>query len=208
MKLTEKQVQSRVILITGSEDVLQREALGEIFRIAGIQADDFDLETFAGDESMPMAWVAAAGTAPFLADRRMVVVRHLLRCDTDHLKSVNFADLPGSSLLVLVADEVGGSEDRLRKAGTQRQTWEKAVAKAGGVVVTCEMSSTALRGELKNKATEAGKSMSDKAIEVLVEMTGSRYSRSRLRRYPCRAAAQFPVARAPRDTVPQSLSDA
>src|SRR5258708_539198 len=115
MKLdTDKAVAAPLVLISGDESALRRLALERILAAVGIQADDFDLQTFEGD-SDPIDWTAAAGTSPFLADRRVVIVRHLLRCDPDRAKGGVLKGLPKSALLILLADDENGDEDRQRR---------------------------------------------------------------------------------------------
>lgn len=174
----EKLVQSPVILIAGDEDVLRREALAGVLAAAEVAADDFDLETFSADASSPMDWVASVSTAPFLAAKRTAIVRHLLRCDIDRLKGVPLAKLPPSSLLILVADDDGGSDNQVQKAKTQRKAWEKAVTSAGGAVVNCDANPKNLRETIRKRIAAAGVSMSDRAIDTLAEMTGGSLSRA------------------------------
>jgi DNA polymerase III delta subunit len=173
-----KLLSHRVILITGNEDVLRREALASLIKETGVLPDDFDLETFTADASSPLDWVASVGTSPFLAERRIAVVRHVLRCDLDKAKKVDFSKLPESSLLILVADEEGGSEDRERKMQSNRTAWQKIVRESGGFVVTCDTDSKTLQPLVKKRAAEMGKTISDRAVQVLVEMTGESLSRA------------------------------
>lgn len=168
----------RVVLIAGDEDVLRREALASLLAEANVLPDDFDLETFEGDVSSPSDWVASVGTSPFLAERRTAIVRHLLRCDLDALKGIDLSKLPQSSLLILVADDEGGSEDKAAKMKTRRKAWEKAVSSAGGAVISCDANPKAVKETVRKRAADAGKTLSDKAAEALVEMTGGSLSRA------------------------------
>jgi DNA polymerase-3 subunit delta len=174
----DKALKSRVVLIAGDEDILRREALAGMMSAVGLQPDDFDLELFAGDASNPADWAASAGTSPFLAERRTVIVRHLLRCDPEKLKGTDFGKLPPTSLLILVADEEGGSDEKAQRTKTQRKVWEKVVTAAGGTVLACDSNPKTLRESIKKRAAEMGKSISDKAIETLGEMTGGSLSRA------------------------------
>lgn len=168
----------RLILIAGDEDILRREALAEVMASAEIVPDDFDLETFSADTSGPVDWFASASTAPFLSPRRTAIVRHLLRGDIEKLKSVNLGKLPESSLLVLVADDEGGSEDKIAKAKTQRKAWEKAVTSAGGLVIACDANPKGVRDALRKRIAASGATLSDRAADTLVEMTGGSLSRA------------------------------
>jgi DNA polymerase-3 subunit delta len=175
----EKALKHRVILIAGEEETLRRRALTDLLAAAEVDKDDFDLEVLDADGSVPMDWVASVGTAPFLAARRTTVVRHLLRCELDKLKGTDLSKLPETSLLILVADDEGGSEDRVQRMKTTvRKGWEKAVTSAGGSLLSCDVNAAKSKDELKLAVAGTGKSMSDKAIDALLEMTGGSLSRA------------------------------
>jgi DNA polymerase III subunit delta len=174
----EKAIKKRVVMLSGDEEQLRRRALDALFVMLNVQRDDFDLEFTSGDETAPVDWVASAGTAPFMADRRIVVVRALLRRDIADLKGVNLATLPDSALLVLVADEESSNEEKLRKAGTLRSKWETAVREAGGHVEDFKIEAKAAKETLKAELARSGKKMSDKALDTLLEMTGGSLSRA------------------------------
>jgi len=165
-------------MICGEEDVLRRRALGELLRVAEVQPDDFDLESFDAQYSSPTEWSASAGTAPFLAARRVVIVRHLLQTDPDKAKSANLGKLPGSSLLVLVADDEGGSEDRATRAKNMGEGWKKLVNASGGAVLEYKVDPSATKSGIKDEAAAFGKKLTPKALDLLVEMTGSSLSRA------------------------------
>lgn len=178
MKLdTEKAVASPFVMISGDEGALRRLALEQILEKVGIQADDFDLQTFEGDGD-PMDWVAGAGTSPFLAERRTVIVRHILRCDPDRGKAINFKGLPKSALLILVADDENGDEDRQRRLKSVRTAWEKIVKEAGGHTVDCKIQPGALKDMVKAEFSEADKRITDRALDLLSEMCAGSASRA------------------------------
>ena len=132
--VAEKALQHRVIMLAGDEEALRRRALGEILVAANIQNDDFDLESLAADTLNPVDWYASVSTSPFLGERRTTIIRHLLRCDVEKLKGTDLSKLPPTSLLILVADDESGTEDRQRTLKTARTNWAKVVTKSGGVV--------------------------------------------------------------------------
>jgi DNA polymerase-3 subunit delta len=145
----------------------------------GAGEDDFDLEQFDGDASAPMDWMASCGTAPFLAERRIAVVRHIYRFETDKLKSVDFGKLPETALLILVADEETGSEDRIQRMKTTgRKAWEKAVSSAKGLVAAFDPDPASAKEEFKLALGAAKKTMSDRATDALIEMTGGHLGRA------------------------------
>jgi len=165
-------------MICGDEEALRRRALSDLLSAAGIQKDDFDLETMDPDGSRPRDWAASAGTTPFLAERRTTIVRHLLRCEVKELEGTDFSKLPTSSLLILVADEESGSEDRQARMKTVRKNWEKAISAAGGAVLAFDPDPRKARDAIKREVGESGKAISDRAAELLVEMTGGSLSRA------------------------------
>jgi hypothetical protein len=176
----EKALKGSLIMLAGEEDVLRRRAYEELMRLAGVLPDDLDLEGFDGGSSSPVEWVAAAGTSPFLSERRTVIVRHLLTCDTDKLKKADLGGLPPWSLLILVADEEGGSDDRLQRLKTARKNWEKAVQQAGGSVLSFDPDPKSALVALKAEMAKLGRPMSERAASLLLEMSprGDCYSSS------------------------------
>jgi DNA polymerase-3 subunit delta len=107
-----------------------------------------------------------------------LVVRHLLRTEADQL-NVDLGRLPESSLLILVADEESGSEDRVRRMKTTvRKGWERAVTERGGFIWAFEPNPKTVRAELKVELQNRGIAITEKAIDVLIEMTGSNLSRA------------------------------
>ncbi len=174
----EKSVASRVVLIRGDEEVLRRQALSELLRLAG--TDEFDTEFVQGDTSTPAEWIGSAGTVPFMGDRRTVVVRNLLRTrETAADWQPGLAGLPPTALIVLVADEeMTADDDRARKLGTVGQAWQSVVTKAGGSVIDCSLKDAGkLQSALREAAKEAGKQLTPPAATALAEMCGGSYSR-------------------------------
>jgi DNA polymerase III subunit delta len=196
-----KAVTSRVILLSGEEEALRRRALTEIVELATLDGD-FDLQTFEADVSSTMDWIASAGTSPFLSEKRTVIVRHLLRKELGGSKAVQDDDsgeegpvqtkkgenpeelakqlkgLPPTALLVLVADEESGDENRQRKYASMRKAWEKVVKDGGGLVAAFSADAKQIRDAIKTEAERLGKKISDASALSLAEMTGSNLSRS------------------------------
>lgn len=164
-----------MVLITGDESAVRREALDGLLDALGMAKDDFDLEHYDGDSSNPSTWLGSVATAPFMAERRVAIVRHVLRCDLEK-KGVDLTSIPESGLLILVADEEGG-EERSARAKTNDRNWRKAVEKAGGAVFEAKVDTKRTGEEVRKRVTATGKSMSPRATEVLVEMCGGSLSR-------------------------------
>jgi DNA polymerase-3 subunit delta len=169
----EKAIDLRTVLIVGDEELLRRRALDGVLAAAGVEKDDFDLETYEGDDSDPETWLAAAGTSPFLAVKRTVVVRHLLRCDPEKLRDGALGGLPETGLLVLVADEE--SADRAERWA---KAWTKAVQKSKGAVIECNADPKKAAEAIRPELSRLGKSMSPAAASTLLEMTGGSLSRA------------------------------
>jgi DNA polymerase III subunit delta len=170
----EKALKARVLMLTGDEEALRRRALNELVATAAPDRDDFDLQTFDGGTAEPGEWVAAAGTAPFLSDRRTVVVRHVLRSD----EPVDLSGVPDYGRLILVADDEIGDENRQRKFGTIRKAWEKAVNAAGGSVVAFTADTKGLSEAIRKECDSLGISITPGASQSLAEMTGGSLSRA------------------------------
>ncbi|MDR3688662.1 MAG: DNA polymerase III subunit delta [Fimbriimonas sp.] len=174
----EKALQHRLIMLCGDEEALRRRALDDILVAANIQKDDFDLETVAADVTDPASWYASCGTAPFLGARRTTIVRHLLRCEAEKGSSVNFAKLPEFSLLILVADDESGSEDRQKTFRNAKTNWTKAVTKAGGIVYAFDPDPKGALEAVRREVAASGKKITGPAALALVEMTGGSLSRA------------------------------
>lgn len=177
----EKALRSKTLLIFGEEDALRRKALAELCARAELGPDDFNLETFtAGDGRSPKDWLASVSTAPFLGDRRTVVVRHLLRVDTPKeagLASGALAGLPESARLVLVGDDEGGDDRRRERMARIAAAWEKFVTDEKGLVIRCTVDPKQTAALLVAEAKLYGKPLSAGAATLLAEYVGGSYSR-------------------------------
>ncbi|HVL39049.1 MAG TPA: DNA polymerase III subunit delta [Fimbriimonadaceae bacterium] len=175
----EKAISHRVVLLSGGEEALRLRAFRQI--LASPAVDEFDLETFQAGEVEPAAWIGAASTAPFLGQRRTVVVRNVLRCeDPGPLAQgqMSLSGLPETALLVLVVDDEVGDDNRQRKLVTIRKQWEKVVAGAKGLVASFSVDAKGLRQSIKSEAKRLDAGISEPAAEMLAEMTGNSLSRS------------------------------
>lgn len=170
----------RVVLFKGDEPSLSLDGADRLVADAGLIRDDFDLETRDGDDGDPREWLGGAGTSPFLAERRVVVVRHALRLDPDRFPATLLKALPRSSLVVLVADEEAtndpGRLERLKKVGTRLG---EIVKEAGGAVVEAKIDKSRIRGLLREELAADELRISDRALDALLEMCGDKYGRAR-----------------------------
>jgi DNA polymerase-3 subunit delta len=178
VSLIEKALKKNLILIQGDEDILRKRSLEDLLSLAQTGPDDLDFQIFDASSSIPMDWIASAGTAPFLSERRTVVVRRLLNCDPQTAPEKGLANLPLSALIILVADEEMGSDDRLQRLKTVQKNWEKRVQAAGGAVLTFNADPKSASVALKAEVAKSGKRMSDQSVQMLLDMCGGSLSRS------------------------------
>jgi DNA polymerase III subunit delta len=169
-----------VIMLSGDEEALRRRALSALLTAATAEGD-FDLETYQAGESSPTDWLASAGTAPFLSEKRTVVVRHLTRAGEPAEAfggRTPKLDLPPAAWLILMVDEELGDESRQRKLTNHRKAWEKLVASSGGLVLNFTSSAGAMKEAVKKEVQSLGKSITSGALDELAEMTGGSLSRA------------------------------
>jgi DNA polymerase-3 subunit delta len=173
-----KAVKHPIILISGDEATLRTRAVAAVLAQLEMVADDFDLETVDADQVAAAEWAARAATTPFLAERRVLIVRHLLRLGADRAKNAQLDRLPEHALLILVADEEIADEDKQRRLSTALTAWKKLVTTAGGHVADLALTVGTVEKEIRDVTTRYGKKISSTGIRLLVEMTGSSLSRA------------------------------
>lgn len=170
--MPEDVLSGRLLLLYGEEETLRRRALFELIHRVAPDGDDYDLENLDAGDRSPADWLAATATIPFLSERRVVVVRNLLRADPP--ESSALGAVPDHALLVLVADESGGDEQKLARS---LQKWQKAVQGAGGRLLGFDSDPKQLASALSEELSRLGKTMSPSTLQVLTEMVGGSLSR-------------------------------
>jgi DNA polymerase-3 subunit delta len=173
-----KAAQKSCIMISGQEDVLKVRAMAGVLERLNIQSDDFDVQTFDAQSSDEREWLAAVQTSPFLSEKRVAIVRHLLLRDAPKTAKGFFSSIPQSGLLILVADTVGGTDDRRAKAATQAKLWTKIVSDSQGVILNYESDPRQAKDLIKVEAKSRSIAISDRALDALIEMTGGSFSRA------------------------------
>lgn len=171
-----KAAEARVVLIHGDEPVLRKRAMQDVIAASGV--DEFDREVFIGDQGSASEWISSVGTSPFLADRRVVIVRNVLRAkELPEGLDKQLASLPPTALLILVADdEASSDEDRSSRFVTAERVWKTTVEKGGGRVLTCSFGDAkTLPAALRTEAKTLGKQLSSVGAETLAEMCGAKY---------------------------------
>lgn len=161
------------MLLSGTEQELRRRALRSIIEALG--DDAIERSEIEAGGSKPTDWFAEASTAPLFAERRSVFVRRLLRADP---KGLSAPKLPSTAFVVLVADEEFSDGDRNDESKRRQTAWEKLVRDSGGTVVDFAQETNKAEESIKREAARLEKKMSPKAISTLLEMTGSKISRS------------------------------
>lgn len=173
-----KAANTPLVAIGGPEESLRRRALAEILVAANSGPDDYDYESFNADEQSPSHWLGSVSSVPFMGEKRTLVVRHLLRVDPKEV-NVDFAALPETARLILVADEESAStEDKVRKFSANWTAWQKKVTAANGVVIQASSEGEPVASLLIKEASKHGKKLSESSAEMMQEMVGGNLSRA------------------------------
>lgn len=162
----------KLVLISGEEVSLRLRTLKELSSWHEANGDPFDQEvvTSTGESLGPA--IGAVGTAPFMSDHRIFILRNLLREDIAlaKTKAEGLRQLPDSARLILVADE------ETNESPSQRKEWEKFIKDCGGTVISFSVDPKKAADEIKAEAERLGKQMSPTTARLLFEMTGNSYS--------------------------------
>ncbi|MBP6965063.1 MAG: DNA polymerase III subunit delta [Armatimonadetes bacterium] len=106
---------SRVYLFTGESDVRRRSAVADLTgTLVAPASEGFDLETVDGDSSSAEAVLSAVSTAPFMSERKVVVVERVERLPQDDQEAIAafIPKLPALSCLILLAGENAASASK------------------------------------------------------------------------------------------------
>jgi DNA polymerase-3 subunit delta len=183
-----KATANRLVLLTGSEEVLRLEALKMILKELEMPEDDPDLRSVAADGFPVAQWSAEVSVIPFLAPRRVLVVRHIGRIRppqknpsdlregelTQDQFLEEMAALPESSLLILVGDDEGGSSNRRTDSDNRVAAWERLIKKTGAEIVSFSPDANAVKKEIATLAEKNGKKIRPAVAQTLAEMVGGR----------------------------------
>jgi len=129
----------------------------------------FDREVLDGRETTAEAVARSAMTLPFLAPRRLVVVRHAEALAAGHhetLLAYLAAPSPSTCLLLLSAESLRA--DRVRK----NDHWLLRAVPASSVVELFPPRGQALERALQQRARLDGLEVADEAARMLVEFVG------------------------------------
>jgi DNA polymerase III delta subunit len=170
-----KAINSKVVLLTGSEPALLRAALDDLILEAGLEKDDYDLEEFFADSSSPNDWLASVGTFPFLAPKRTVIVRSAQKAKVEDINLTSLQSLPETALLVFVHSNDPGDDQR-QSGGTKKASLEKLITSVGGTIGKFDADPKKTSDMIRQEIMKRGKKIQPRTLELLVEMTGGSYS--------------------------------
>lgn len=161
-----KQAPKPVYVLEGEEPLLASEAQQAILDASLPEAGrDFNLNVFSGDDEGSRQFLAQARTYPFLADRRVVLVRRFEKLslrDRDEAAFLEYLHAPSSStVLVLLASKL----DR-------RTNVAKALDKAACIVKVDGLEEAQLPAWSRQRLAARGVTASEGASRRLVELAG------------------------------------
>jgi len=183
----DKIFEARCILLGGDESVLRSDALKRILAHFTVAGENLEYEEFKADAVPPIEWVARAGVYPFLCERRIVVVRNLLRVDPtdewdekpkskDHPFVKELVALPPTALLVLVADDEQGDDDKQRRLEGVARRWTDMALTANAYIEAPSTDRKEVMETLRKTAKERGKHMTPVTATLLTEMVSGSLS--------------------------------
>jgi len=175
-----------VILLYGPEEGLRRRGFRELMAGFAVQDDDLDVEMLLAGERSPQDWVGAAGTIPFLAEFRVVVVRNVGRVDPkdiwpdapinkSHPAITLLKQVPPSGRLILIVDDET-SERAQARAITVGGQWAKLAAFAGAYVQEFKLDTKDPSAHFRKHAESLGKKLTPAAASLLTEMLSGKVS--------------------------------
>ncbi|MDP3630635.1 MAG: DNA polymerase III subunit delta [Actinomycetota bacterium] len=163
-------------MIFGKEDLLLERALRRLKDMLAAEGDpDFDFDTFAGENARADDIIAAANTLPFMAPRRLVIVRDADKMSADELGVLAaYAGNPAdTACLVLAAtsvaknmkiykavDALGGVSEYAAPKKSELPGWAVALFKSKGRALDREGAETLVRAvgkDLRRLESEADK---------------------------------------------------
>jgi DNA polymerase-3 subunit delta len=171
LKLVERGTPPPVALLHGGDVQLLDDALARVGAALGLTAEAAALarDVFDGQEAAAEAVVRAAQTLPFLAPRRLVVVRRAqaLPAKGSEALTAYLADPNPASCVLLLADQP------LAAGGDRRgDHWLLQVVPPAAVVALPVPDARALPAWLRQRAALEGVTVSDEAARLLVQLTG------------------------------------
>lgn len=163
----------RLYLLAGREPFIMEELAARIAaaHVPG-ELSEFNLTTMHGSEADMESFVSAARSYPFLAEKRVLVIRELERMRGKWKKLVEYAADPSpSSVVVLIFNTHDESGRRVRPPREYRAL-EKAVAAAGKVLTFDRLDEKSTIDWAVRKARGEGVELDPAAAAVLARNVG------------------------------------
>ncbi len=180
---------SRVYLYTGESDIRRRDAVEALIgKMVDPTSEGFDLEKVDGDDTAASAILSSVTTAPFMSERKVVVVERADRLSQDDQEKIAsfLPKLPSLSCLILLAGEDKTSrakqpqskppetdeeteeepEEKKRRKGLS-PVLQKAVKAHGDLVNFAKMKSDALGQVAVTQARKLGKRLDPRSAAIL-----------------------------------------
>ncbi len=133
---------------------------------------EFNADYFHGKESEPVEVISAAQTLPMMSERRLVVVRHVDEWKGAEREKLNqyMASPNPSTVLVMISTDLA-----LRGSGAKKEDHAlvSSADKAGAAVNFQRPRPKNLAELLKQMARERGKSLTDDAARLMIELAGT-----------------------------------
>jgi len=114
---------SRVCLFTGESDIRRRDAVDElIHKLVDPASQGFDLEMMDGETATAESVLSSVTTAPFMSERKVVVVDRVDRLSQDDQKRIAsfLPKLPSLSCLILLAGEDSSTRTRAQSKSREK----------------------------------------------------------------------------------------
>lgn len=160
-----------VALLHGPESLPADDAVRLLSRalFADFSAAALDREVMDGREATPEAVARSAMTLPFIAPRRLVVVRHAEALPAKgHEMLLQYLAAPSASTCLLLLAPESLRADRTRKT----DHWLLKAVPAGAAVELAGQKGVALERALQQRARLDGLQIDDEAARLLVQLVG------------------------------------
>jgi len=155
---------AHVYLLAGEEDyfidrsieLLKKKWLGE-------DINEFNFTIFYGDDTDPSEIIDAADTLPLLTEKRMIVVKSVDKWTSNKKEAfIPYLKHPSNSTCLVLTSKQGDRRDKLTVA----------IDKYGIVVECKELGMEKLKGWIRKELRQAGKTIDEQALYMLIEATG------------------------------------
>lgn len=156
-----------VYIFAGDETYLQEDALHKLERSLNI--DSLNKEVFYGPESSVNEIFTAAQTMPFIAERRLIIVKEAQKIRaTETAKLAEFLKAPNqSSCLVFIWFS------KVNRKETQKTAFFSAIEKSGAIIEFKTLYDNNIPSWVQRRAAEMKKQISADAAEYLSKESGT-----------------------------------